>query len=92
MDEGSVRPEWASACPGPGGVWKDAGGGCLERRPKPPPEPAGGQAFFEIFCGAALIRPLAALLIDWDRWIFFDDPPCDDLLTMGVDNPGRGGL
>ena len=71
MDEGSVRPEWASACPGPGGVWKDAGGGCLERRPKPPPEPAGGQAFFEIFCGAALIRPLAALLIDWNRGIFF---------------------
>ena len=26
-------------------------------------------------------------LIDWNRYNFFDDPLCDDLLTIGVDSP-----
>jgi hypothetical protein len=26
----------------------------------------------------------------WNRWIFIDDPLCDDLLTIGVDSPEGG--
>ena len=63
-----------------------------EGRQKPPPEPAGTQTFFEIFRDVAAAGSFPFPLIDWNRWNYFDDPLCDDLLTMGVDNPGRGGL
>jgi len=46
----------------------------------------------KIFSRAAPLRVFTGRLIDWNCWIFYDNPLCDDLLTMGVDNPGRGGL
>ena len=66
----------------PGG----AGEGGLER----PPEPAGGQTFFQIFCRPAPAVALSVLLIGWKRWIFYANPLCDDLLTIGVDSPEGG--
>ena len=59
---------------------------------KPPLEPAGRQTFFGIFWRSVAVGSFLLALIDWNHWIFCDDPLCDDLLTMGVDNPGRGGL
>jgi hypothetical protein len=82
----------SSACLGAGRDWKGQGGGRLEGPQKPPPEPAGGRTFFEIFCGSGPIRSPALSLIDCNHWNFCDDPLCDDLLTMGVDNPECGGL
>ncbi|MDA9407608.1 hypothetical protein XH80_12960 [Bradyrhizobium sp. CCBAU 45384] len=55
-----------------------------------PQEPVGGQTFFQIFCRTARLRLLSVLLIDWNRWIFYDNPVCDDLLTIGVDSPEGG--
>ncbi|MET3305020.1 hypothetical protein [Bradyrhizobium diazoefficiens] len=48
------------------------------------------QTFFEIFCGAAAVGALMPSLIDWNHWIFFNNPLCDDLLTIGVDSPEGG--
>lgn len=48
--------------------------------------------FFRDFFGPASARTPALRLIDWNRYNFFDDPLCDDLLTMGVDNSDGWGL
>ena len=55
-----------------------------------PPEPAGAQTFFQIFYRAVAVREPTRRLTDWNHWIFFDDPLCDDLLTIGVDSPEGG--
>jgi hypothetical protein len=80
-------------------VWKKLPEGATGRaRPGRAPEAASGalpelpgaQTFFEIFCGAAAVGALMPSLIDWNRWIFFNNPLCDDLLTIGVDSPEGG--
>ncbi|WP_209311992.1 hypothetical protein, partial [Bradyrhizobium frederickii] len=60
--------------------------GGLERLPGR----ADGQTFFQIFCRLGPVAALGASLITWKRWIFLDDPLCDDLLTIGVDSPEGG--
>ncbi|SPP92083.1 protein of unknown function [Bradyrhizobium vignae] len=83
-------------------IWKKfpetgGAGGCpggaqsrFRRPPGAPPELPRAQIFFEIFCGAVTVRAPVDALIDWNRWNFFDDPLCDDLLTIGVDSPEGG--
>ena len=56
----------------------------------PPPEPSRTQTFFQIFYRAASRRRFSGPLISCNHWIIFDDPLCDDLLTIGVDSPEGG--
>ena len=80
-----AKPGWVRRGAGMG-VGRRAPGGVLKR----PPEPAGGQTFFQIFCRAAPVVALVASLIVWNRSNIFSDPLCDDLLTIGVDSPEGG--
>jgi len=79
---GKKFPEGAGAGARPGRAPEAASGA--------PPEPPGAQTFFEIFCRPASVGALEPPLIDWNRWNFFDNPLCDDLLTIGVDSPEGG--
>src|SRR3954468_7888739 len=58
----------------------------------PPPDPPRAQTFFEFFLRAGAIQPLGVLLTRCNRADFFNNPPCDDFLTMVVDNPDGWGL
>jgi hypothetical protein len=58
----------------------------------PLPEPPRAQTFFGFFLRAGPIQPLGASLTHWNRQCFRNNPPCDDFLTIGVDNPDGWGL
>ncbi|MBB4259331.1 hypothetical protein GGD64_003350 [Bradyrhizobium sp. CIR3A] len=60
--------------------------------PRSAPEPPGAQTFFKFFHRPDRIGASAVLVTAWKHVVFRDNPPCDDLLTMGVDNPECGGL
>ena len=48
--------------------------------------------FFEFFLRAGAIQPLSDFLTCCNRVDFSNNPPCDDFLTMVVDNPDGWGL
>src|SRR3954465_10594973 len=58
----------------------------------PPPEPPRAQTFFGFFLRAGPIQPLGDFLTCCNRKDFSNNPPCDDFLTMVVDNPDGWGL